>query len=130
MRAVTHTPLHQCGRSFVCKEKRVKMHANCVRLRVLLTAQSFVRSSLRWTAVHLFSSDSHVNQMPTFGTIPEHVASFGDVEKRDNGVNVLEFFSLARDGTCHFDAHLLKATSCQVVAKTVKKLWTPLSENI
>ena len=80
--------------------------------------------------MHLFISDSHVNQMPTFGTIPEHVASFGYVEEHDKFALMFWSSSLARDGTCHFDAHLLKATSCQVVAKTVKTLWTPLSENI
>ena len=42
-------------------------------------------------------------------------------------VNVLEC-TLARDGACHFDAHLLKHTSCQIVAKTVKGFWTVLSE--
>ena len=43
-------------------------------------------------------------------------------------VNNLDCFSLARDGTCHFDANLLKHTSCQVVAKTVQGFWTALSE--
>ena len=38
--------------------------------------------------------------------------------------------TLARDGTCHFDAHLLKANCCQVAAKTVKGMWTARSENI
>ena len=36
--------------------------------------------------------------------------------------------SLARDGACHFDANLLKPTSCQVVAKIVKGFLTLLSE--
>ena len=41
--------------------------------------------------------------------------------------NVLEC-TLARDGACHFNANLLKHTSCQIVAKTVKGFWKVLSE--
>ena len=36
-----HTPLHQYCQSFVCKEKRVKMRAISVRLRVLLAMSRF-----------------------------------------------------------------------------------------
>ena len=83
-----------------------------------------------WPAVHLFSQ-SHVNQMPHIWHRDKgcRVVRLRG-EARQVCVNVLEFFSLPREGKCHFDAHLLEATCCQVVAKTVKTLWTPLFESI
>ena len=45
-------------------------------------------------------------------------------EARQVCINVLERFSPARDGKCHFDANLVKAASCQIVAETVKGFWT------
>ena len=63
--------------------------------------------------------------------MPERVTSFGYVEEQDKfALMFWSDFDSARDGKCHFDANLLKATSCQVVAKTVKRFWTALSENI
>ena len=82
------------------------------------------------TAAKLFSFHRHANQMlHTFGTTPKHVASCGYVEMRDKFASMFWCDTLARGGTCHFDAHLLKAACCQVVAKTVKGLWTALSES-
>ena len=118
--ALSHTT-ETAWSKFCPQGKRVRLHAICVRLRVLFTAPGFVLSSLRWTAVHLFSFHSHVKQMP-------------HIWHRDKGCRVvwlrgeeiqicadfLECFTFARDGTCHFVAHLLNATSCQVVAKIVK----------
>ena len=80
-----------------------------------------------WTAAQLFSFHSHVNQMPHVW----HRARVCHVIWLRGGarqvcVNVLECFSLARDGTCHIDVNLLKATSCRIVAETVKGFWTAL----
>ena len=66
----------------------------------------------------------------TFGTTPKHVASCGYVETPDKFALMFWSDTLARDGACHSDAHLLKAACRQVVAKTVKGLWTARSENI
>ena len=62
------------------------------------------------------------NKCPTFGTTPKHVASCGYVEMQDKVALMFQSDTLASDGSCPFDAHFLKATSCQVVAKTVKGL--------
>ena len=70
------------------------------------------------------------NKCLTFGTIPEHVAPFRDVEKRDKFASM--FWSAFRShvlGDVNL-SRILEATSCQVVAKTVKGFWTALSENI
>ena len=67
----------------------------------------------------------------TFGTTPKHVASCGYVEMRDKLASM--FSSEVNQQVvekCHFYVHLLKATCCQVVAKTVKGMWTARSENI
>ena len=58
----------------------------------------------------------------------KHVASLGHMECSKTSVDVLEWYGLARDGKRHIDTHLLKATCCQVVAKTVKRFWAALSE--
>ena len=42
MRAVTHTPLHQCGVNVVCKEMRVRMRVIFVRLGVLFAEPGLV----------------------------------------------------------------------------------------
>ena len=54
--------------------------------------------------------------------MPKHVASCGYVEMQDKVALMFQSDTLARDGSCPFDAHFLKATRCQVVAKTVKGL--------
>ena len=59
-----------------------------------------------------------------------HVASCGHVEMQDKFALMFKCDTLTRDGSCPFDAHFLKATCCQVVAKTVKGLYTVCSENI
>ena len=60
-------------------------------------------------------------QCSTFGTTPKHVASYGHVETPDKFALMFWSDALSRDGTCHFDAHLLKATCCH------KGLWTARS---
>ena len=76
----------------------------------------------------IFQLSHHVNQMPHVW----HRARACNVIWLRGGarqvcVNVLEC-TLARDGACHFDANLLKPTSCQIVAKIVKGFLTLLSE--
>ena len=87
-------------------------------------------SSGTWTAVKLFSFHSLVNQMPH---IWYHAQACGVMWLRGEAgqvcVNALECCSLSRDGECHFDTHLLKATCCQFVVKTVNGFWTALPEN-
>ena len=58
------------------------------------------------------------------------LASSGYVEMQDKFALMFWSDTHARDGKCHFDAHFLKATCCQVVARTVKGFWKALSENI
>ena len=70
------------------------------------------------------------NKCPTFGTTPKHVASCGYVEMQDKFALIFKCDTLTRDGSCPLYAHFLKAACCQVVAKTVKGLWTVRSENI
>ena len=43
---------------------------------------------------------------------------------------VIYTHTLTSDGKRHMDAHLLQATCYKVVAKTVKRFWAALSENI
>ena len=44
--------------------------------------------------------------------MPGHVASCGYVEMQDKFALMFWSDTLARDGKCHFDARLLKATCC------------------
>ena len=84
-----------------------------------------------WTALKWFSFHTQANEMPHVwhGALACHVIWLRG-EARQVCVNVVECKTLARDGKCHFDANLVKATSCQIVAETVKGFWTALSENI
>ena len=63
--------------------------------------------------------------------MPERVTSFRYVEEHDKfALMFWTAFHSHMIGACHFDVNLLNATSCQVVAKTVKGFWRALSENI